>query len=133
MSRYELAGNEPRYQLTIGFDLALPLPSLFGGAEDDLAEDDGPLVWVGSSVPPLLDLAPVVAALAPYGRVPLQTQLALLQEVDTHHPLPCRRLCTNLVQIVEQDPQAPLPDLPAQAAEGFALLDAQGWRWSDLP
>lgn len=147
MSRYTIAGNAPRYRLRVGVDTVLPIPSLFGHVLDlgwqtdgvvlDEQEEtigdtpeEGLLVWVGGSVPPLWDLETLVSALAPYGQIPLTLQLTLLEELDALAPFPLSALGKHLLAICRQDARARLslgPEIPEQP---FVILTAQGWHLS---
>lgn len=151
MSRHILSGKEQRYRLIVGVDSVLPLPSFYGQAIDLAWEsggkiideqtipgdtpEEGLMVWVGGSVPPLRDIQEVVSALAPYGEVPLALQLQLIEELDAHAPFTISSLGSQLATVCKQTPDACLTIEPEGNERVFLLLGEQGWQmrpWQDV-
>ena len=136
MSRYTYPGKKPRYRISLGWDIARPLPSLFGSVEDLAWRTDGQVieasgctvVRLGSSNPPLTDLQLLVAALAPYGQVPLDIQLQLLSEMDTTKPLTLTRLGKELAAICRQSSLVRLSFEPPTQERVFLVVQENGWQ-----
>jgi hypothetical protein len=131
MSRYTLSAKAPHQRLVVGVDSALPEPSFFGQVSAEDAEQqqaDAPLVWVGGGVPPLRDLEPVVAALAPYGEIPLALQLQLVEELDQRAPFSLTALGQQLALICQQAPDTRVAALPEPEQRVCLLLDQRGWQ-----
>ena len=150
MSRYTSPGKELRYRLIVGIDNMLSVPSLFGqvidlgwatnGQIDEQAiigdtPDEGMMVWIGGSISPLRDIRELVAALAPYGDIPLTLQLQLIQELDLLAPFSISALGSQLAVICQRAPEARLIKEPGQSEEVFLILNEQGWQmrlWQDI-
>ena len=157
MSRYEIPGRESRYRLTVGWDNTVPLlapvpGTLFlqvadveglVGPQEDAAEvevgdtpEEGLVVWIGQGVDDVIsDVSTIVAAAAPYGDIPLPTQLDLLRDMDRDWPRPWQTVGTAVAAIVRQSPLARLASAPQPGHSSYLLLDERGWQvgeWQDL-
>jgi hypothetical protein len=159
MSRYELTGKEPRYRIVVGWDNTLPIPpgsmpgTLYVQVEDrewasgqagvDEADaesevgdtpEEGLLVWIGQGVDDLIsDVKTLVGAVAPYGTIPLATQVDLLRDMDRDWPRSWQTVGAAMAAVCQQAPAARLASKPEEGKFYYILLDEQGWQLREWP
>jgi hypothetical protein len=160
MSRYELPGKESRYRIIVGWDNTIPtvgrIPgtlylqvedaewdSELPGANEAEVEvgigdtpEEGLLVWIGQGVDDLVsDIKTLVTAAAPYGDIPLATQMDLLRDMDRDWPRSWQAVGAAMAGICRQSPAARLAREPEQGKSYYILLDEHGWQlreWQSL-
>lgn len=98
--------------------------------------DEGLLVWIGQGVDDLIgDVQTIVKAAAPYGDIPLPTQVELLRDMDRDWPRSWQTVGSDLAAICRQSPAARLPSEPERGKSYYLLLDERGWQlceWQTL-
>lgn len=77
MSRHGIEANDPRFEITVGWDH--PLNTYFVQVEDNEAEDedDALIVWVGTSYNEIQTPEALQAFIAQYGNIPQEVIKAL--------------------------------------------------------
>lgn len=152
MSRYNVESHDPCYRIVVGLNRRASPPTFFAWVRDqhgrassqsrDQSVESGEqpqsklILQIGEPADPLTDLQQLVAALAPYGNIPLSVQLLLLRDRDAHQPFPLNVFGEQLAAICQQAPTARLTEMPPTDARSWLLLDEQGWHlhlWDNLP
>lgn len=146
MSRYHVDGYDPCHQIMVGFTRRTSTPTFFAlvterrehaRPDENSEQSQARLIRrIGGTASPLTDLQQMVAALTPYGKIPLLVQLRLLCKQDAHLPLPLTAFGEQLAAICQQAPTARLAELPQADVRSWLLLDKQGWHlrpWDILP
>jgi hypothetical protein len=98
-SRYDIAGNNPKHEISVGWDA--PLTTFFAQVFDSDSEDDmdEPVLWLGDEPMQIPTLELLIQRLAPFASIPPDILEKLQKDYDQPwSPSPLQQLNRKLYE-----------------------------------